>query len=64
MNQQGTISGSNCGSSQNGRGGTFYVVTNQQLADSLTSLLAGNAAAEQRLLQSNRLNSYRNAFVA
>ena len=47
MNQQGTISGSNCASSQNGRGGNFYVVTNQQLADSLTSLLAGNSAGTE-----------------
>ena len=47
MNQQGTISGTNCGSSQNGRGGTFYVVTNQQLADSLTSLISGGTAPTQ-----------------
>ena len=51
MNQQGTISGSNCGSSQNGRGGTFYVISNQQLSDSLASLIAG----EQR--QRNRRKS-------
>ena len=44
MNQQGTLSGSNCASSQNGRGGTFYVVTNPQLSDSLTSLISGNTA--------------------
>lgn len=44
MNQQGTLSGTNCGSSQNGRGGTFYVVTNPQLADSLTSLISGDTA--------------------
>ena len=44
MNQQGTLSGTNCGSSQNGRGGTFYVVTNQVLADSLTSLISGGTA--------------------
>ena len=44
MNQQGTISGSNCGSSQNGRGGTFYVITNQQLSDNLASLIAGDTA--------------------
>jgi Deoxyribonuclease II len=40
MNQQGAISG-NCGSSQNGRGGTFYVVSNPQLSTSLTSLISG-----------------------
>ena len=44
MNQQGTLSGSNCASSQNGRGGTFYVVSNPQLSDSLTSLISGNTA--------------------
>ena len=44
MNQQGTISGTNCASSQNGRGGTFYVVTSQQLTDSVTSLIAGGTA--------------------
>ena len=47
MNQQGTISGSNCGSSQNGRGGTFYVISNQQLSDSLASLIAGDTAPTQ-----------------
>ncbi len=41
MNQQGTFSGKNCASSQNGRGGTFYVVSNPQLATSLTSLISG-----------------------
>jgi hypothetical protein len=44
MNQQGTLSGTNCASSQNGRGGNFYVVTNQQLSDSLASLIAGGTA--------------------
>ena len=44
MNQQGTLSGSNCASSQNGRGGNFYVVTNQLLSDSLASLIAGGTA--------------------
>ncbi|MEI6021393.1 MAG: deoxyribonuclease II family protein [Bacteroidota bacterium] len=43
MNQQGTMSG-NCSSSQNGRGGTFYVLENQQLFTSLTSLLSGDSA--------------------
>lgn len=44
MNQQGSLSGPNCGSSQNGRGGTFYVVSNTQLVTSLTSLIAGGTA--------------------
>lgn len=47
MNQQGTLSGTNCASSQNGRGGTFYVVPNAQLADSLTALIAGSSAPTQ-----------------
>jgi len=44
MNQQGSLSGPNCASSQNGRGGTFYVVSNPQLADSLTALISGGTA--------------------
>jgi hypothetical protein len=43
MNQQGTMSG-DCSSSQNGRGGTFYVLENQELFASLTSLLRGKSA--------------------
>jgi len=44
MNQQGTLSGKNCASSQNGRGGTFYVVSNPQLNTSITALIAGGSA--------------------
>jgi hypothetical protein len=44
MNQQGTLSGTNCASSQNGRGGTFYVVTDPQLSASLASLISGGSA--------------------
>ncbi|HEY7230177.1 MAG TPA: deoxyribonuclease II family protein [Pseudolabrys sp.] len=44
MNQQGTISGSNCGSSQNGRGGLFYVIDDETLAHSITDLLKGHSA--------------------
>ncbi|QNI32845.1 hypothetical protein H7849_02260 [Alloacidobacterium dinghuense] len=44
MNQQGAISGSDCGSSQNGRGGTFYAIDNAQLSQSLTSLISGSTA--------------------
>lgn len=50
MNQQGALSpdedytGQKCSSSQNGRGGTFYVVNNQELFASLTSLLSGESA--------------------
>jgi hypothetical protein len=46
MNQQGALSG-NCASSQNGRGGTFYVVNNPELSASLTILLAGETAPTQ-----------------
>lgn len=46
MNQQGALS-ENCSSSQNGRGGMFFVLENQELFESLTSLLAGESAPEQ-----------------
>lgn len=50
MNQQGAISPGSayprqrCTSSQNGRGGTFYVLNNKELFASMTSLLKGNSA--------------------
>jgi hypothetical protein len=44
MNQQGTSSGPNCSSSQNGRGGLFYVVDDADLSESLTSLITGGTA--------------------
>jgi len=44
MNQQGTLSGPSCASSQNGRGGLFFVVENSQLAASVKELLTGNTA--------------------
>ena len=44
LNQQGTLSGSNCGSSQNGRGGLFYVVENAGLYDSVKGLISGESA--------------------
>jgi Deoxyribonuclease II len=44
MNQQGTASGPNCGSSQNGRGGLFYVLDNAELSKSLGSLISGDTA--------------------
>jgi Deoxyribonuclease II len=43
MNQQGTISG-NCASSQNGRGGLFYVIDNEELSQSVASLIHGGSA--------------------
>ncbi|MFN8394196.1 MAG: deoxyribonuclease II family protein [Bacteroidia bacterium] len=53
MNQQGCLtpsedySGQKCNSSQNGRGGTFYVVSNQDLYTSVPALLAGESAPGQ-----------------
>jgi hypothetical protein len=44
MNQQGTASGPNCASSQNGRGGLFYVVDDADLSKSLASLMSGDTA--------------------
>ncbi|WP_213807385.1 deoxyribonuclease II family protein [Granulicella sp. dw_53] len=43
MNQQGALSG-NCKSSQNGRGGLFYVVRNKDLAHGVLKLMQGNTA--------------------
>lgn len=45
MNQQGTLSG-NCGSSQNGRGGMFFVMSEPNLNQSVTSLIAGTTAPQ------------------
>ena len=44
LNQQGALSGKNCSSSQNGRGGTFYIMNNKALFDSLTNLIKGETA--------------------
>jgi hypothetical protein len=44
MNQQGTLSGKNCKSSQNGRGGLFYVLDNKALFDGVTNLIGGDTA--------------------
>jgi hypothetical protein len=46
LNQQGSIVEGKCGSSQNGRGGTFYVVENADLAKSVTELLKGERASQ------------------
>jgi hypothetical protein len=43
-NQQGTLSGT-CKSSQNGRGGTFYVVSNPELASSIRGLTNGSTGS-------------------
>ena len=50
MNQQGALctnyayQGQQCDSSQNGRGGTFYVLNNSGLCSALTDLLKGNSS--------------------
>jgi hypothetical protein len=44
MNQQGSLSGPKCESSQNGRGGLFYVIDNPGLSNGLKSLLNGETA--------------------
>jgi hypothetical protein len=43
-NQQGALSG-NCKSSQNGRGGTFYVLTDSELSTDIRSLISGATAS-------------------
>ena len=43
MNQQGSLTGK-CGSSQNGRGGMFFVLTDPQLYASMRQLLEGGTA--------------------
>jgi hypothetical protein len=47
MNQQGALSGNECSSSQNGRGGLFYALTDPQLSASLSSLISGTTAPTQ-----------------
>lgn len=44
MNQQGALSGPDCNSSQNGRGGLFFVVSNPTLHQSVRDLIAGETA--------------------
>ncbi len=44
MNQQGSLSGPNCASSQNGRVGFFYVIVDQTPFDSITHLIHGESA--------------------
>ncbi|MBV8657315.1 MAG: hypothetical protein JO142_05750 [Burkholderiales bacterium] len=47
MNQEGALSG-NCALSQNGRGGMFFAVPDAKLAQSVSTLLAGQSAASAR----------------
>ena len=44
MNQQGSLSGPNCASSQNGRGGLFYVVDDVSLFAGVRDLISGDSA--------------------
>jgi hypothetical protein len=44
MNQQGTLAGQKCWSSQNGRGGTFYVINDAALAGGVRDLIKGDTA--------------------
>jgi hypothetical protein len=44
MNQQGSLAPPNCKSSQNGRGGLFYVLENKSLSDSISTLIEGKTA--------------------
>lgn len=44
MNQQGMLSGQKCFSSQNGRGGMFYVINDAALAQSVGDLIKGDSA--------------------
>lgn len=46
-NQQGSLSGPNCGSSQNGRGGLFFVINQAELFASVSALLKGESAASK-----------------
>jgi hypothetical protein len=43
MNQQGSLSGPNCGSSQNGRGGIFYVVKDETIYQGVKALISGGS---------------------
>lgn len=46
LNQQGTLNGPNCDSSQNGRGGLFFVIDDAQLFGSVSALLQGGTAPQ------------------
>lgn len=45
LNQQGALSGT-CGSSQNGRGGLFYIVNDKDLSQGVASLIKGSTAPQ------------------
>ena len=46
MNQQGSLSGPHCNSSQNGRGGLFFVIQDLRLFNSVRELLQGETAPQ------------------
>ncbi|HTB18302.1 MAG TPA: deoxyribonuclease II family protein [Bryobacteraceae bacterium] len=46
LNQQGTLSGPHCDSSQNGRGGLFFVLEDAQLFSGLRGLIQGQSAPQ------------------
>ena len=46
MNQQGSLSGPNCSSSQNGRGGLFFVIDDAPLHGSVQGLIQGDSAPQ------------------
>jgi hypothetical protein len=46
LNQQGTLSGPHCDSSQNGRGGLFFVIEDAQLSGSVRDLIQGETAPQ------------------
>lgn len=48
LNQQGALSG-NCSSSQNGRGGLFFVINNKDLFNDMTKLIKGEIASSSDL---------------
>ena len=48
MNQQGALSDENCGRSQNGRGGLFFIVDDEPLAKSVGDLIQGDSAPVRR----------------
>jgi len=47
MNQQGAAFGSKCGSSQNGRGGIFFVLSDEKLFKSVSDLVDGDTAPQR-----------------
>jgi len=47
LNQQGSLSGPNCDSSQDGRGGLFFVVDDAQLFSSVRDLIKGGTADQK-----------------